>query len=87
MSCCGQKRALQRSMSSAFPPERAAPRPAAARMPMGAAYFEYTGENPITVIGAVSRRQYRFTAPHVPLMVDARDRWGLAKLPVLRELR
>ena len=87
MPCCGQKRVQQRSMSNSFAPERAAPRAAAGRMPMGTAYFAYTGEGAVTVIGGATGRQYRFETPGVPLMVDARDRWGLAKIPVLREIR
>ena len=88
MSCCGQRRAQQRNTSSsAFTKERHPPRTSADRMPMGSAYFEYTGETAITVIGGVTRRQYRFAAPGVPVMVDARDRSGLAKVPMLRETR
>ena len=54
---------------------------------MGAAYFEYTGVTAMTAVGAATGRQYRFETPGVPVMVDARDRWSLAKVPVLREVR
>jgi hypothetical protein len=43
MSCCGQKRAQQQKMSSAFAHELAAPHTSAGRFPMGRAYFEYIG--------------------------------------------
>jgi len=91
MSCCGNRRAQQRTMSSAFVPGVAAPRAPAGRLPgrlpMGAAYFEYTGATAITVVGTVTGRQYRFAAPGVPVLVDARDRWSLASVPLLREIR
>jgi hypothetical protein len=53
---------------------------------MGAAYFVYIGEGAVTVIGGVTGRQYRLEKPGVPLMVDARDRWDLVKITVLREI-
>ena len=86
MSCCGQRRAQQRRTSSAFVHELAAPRPSADRLPMGAAYFEYIGATAITVVGNVTGRQYRFATPGVRVMVDARDRWSLASIPLLHEI-
>jgi len=86
MSCCGQRREQQRITSSAFAHERAAPHPSAGRLPMGAVYFEYIGETAITVVGSVTGRQYRFATPGVPVVVDARDRWSLARVPLLREV-
>jgi hypothetical protein len=87
MSCCGQKRAQQRAMPRAFVHEPAAPRASASRFPMGSTYFEYVGHTAITVVGSVTGRQYRFTTPGVPVLVDARDRWSLARVPLLREIR
>jgi hypothetical protein len=87
MSCCGQKRAQQRKTSSAFVHELAAPRTSAGRFPMGRACFEYVGLTAITVVGSVTGRQYRFATPGVPVVVDARDRWSLARVPLLREVR
>jgi len=78
MSCCGQKRAQQRAMPSAFVHELAAPRISAARFPMGKAYFEYIGKTAITVVGSITNRQYRFVTPCVPVVVDARDRWSFS---------
>ena len=54
---------------------------------MGRAYFEYVGETAITAVGNVTGRQYRFAKPGVPVVVDARDRWSLARVPLLREIR
>jgi hypothetical protein len=86
MSCCGQRRAQQRNTASAFAHEHKAPRASAGRLPVGAAYFEYNGATAITVVGGVTRRQYRFAAPGVPVEVDARDRPSLARVPLLREV-
>jgi hypothetical protein len=53
---------------------------------MGTAYFEYTGATAITVVGSATGRQYRFATPGVAVAVDARDRWSLAKVPLLKEI-
>jgi len=87
MSCCGQKRTQQRKMSSAFAHELAATHTSAGRFPMGRAYFEYIGLTAITVVGNATGRQYRFATPSVPVVVDARDRWSLSRVPLLREIR
>jgi hypothetical protein len=87
MSCCGQMRAQQRKTSSPFVHELGAPRTSGGRLPMGTAYFEYIGQTAITAVGNVTRRQYRFATPGVPVVVDARDRWSLARVPLLREVR
>jgi hypothetical protein len=88
MSCCGQMRAQQRRTSSPFVHELAPPRPSATgRFPMGTATFEYTGPTAITAVGRATGRQYRFSMPGLPVLVDARDRWSLAKVPRLREIR
>ncbi len=87
MSCCGQMRAQQRKTSSAFVHELAAPRTSVGRFPMGRAYFEYIGLTAITVVGNATGWQYRFATPRVAVVVDARDRWSLAQVPLLREVR
>jgi hypothetical protein len=86
MPCCGQKRAQQLKTPSAFVHQLAAPRTPAGRFPMGKAYFEYTGQTAITAVGNVTGGQYRFATPGVPVVVDARDRWSLARVPLLREV-
>jgi hypothetical protein len=85
MSCCGQKRAAQ---SRAFPSPResAAPRATGNRFGMGSTFFVYTGKTPITALGGVTGRHYRFVSPGAPVLVDARDRASLAKVPFLREV-
>lgn len=87
MSCCGQRRAQQQNRSSVFVHDLAAPRTSTGRFPMGRAYFEYIGPTAMTAVGAVTGRQYRFSTPGVPVVVDARDRWSLAHVPSLREVR
>jgi hypothetical protein len=94
MSCCGK---MRRQIAATFTPpldsSRSQPaefrRPAGrlSRFPMGTVYFEYVGVTAITAVGTVTGRQYRFSAPGVPVVVDARDRWSLAKVPNLREVR
>jgi hypothetical protein len=86
MYCCGERRAQQRRTPNGFVHELAAPRASAGRLPMGAAYFEYLGATAITVVGSVTGRQYRFATPGVPVVVDARDRWSLARVPLLHEV-
>jgi hypothetical protein len=92
MSCCGKMRrqvtatfarGLERSRSAEF--QRPAGR--LSRFPMGTVYFEYVGVTAITAVGTATGRQYRFSAPGMPVVVDARDRWSLAKVPNLREIR
>jgi hypothetical protein len=47
--------------------------------------FEYTGQTALTVVGPVSGRRYRFGQPGSRLVVDPRDRPGLAMNPKLRQ--
>jgi len=86
MSCCGQRRTQPRRSPSAFVHELAAPTNSSGRFPMGIAFFEYIGQTAITVVGGATQRQYRFAQPNIPIVVDARDRWSLAKVPLLREV-
>jgi hypothetical protein len=86
MPCCGQKRAQQLKTPSAFVHALAVPHTPAGRFPMGRAYFEYAGQTAITAVGNVTGRQYRFATPGVPVAVDARDRWSLARILLLREV-
>lgn len=87
MSCCGQKRTQERATPRASVHGSGTPYAAAGRFPMGRAYFEYIGKTAITAVGAVTGRQYRFATPGVPVVVDARDRGSLARVPHLREVR
>jgi hypothetical protein len=94
MSCCGK---IRRQVGATFAPRMDRlqsqsaefPRPAGrlSRFPMGTVYFEYVGVTGITAVGTATGRQYRFSAPGMPVVVDARDRWSLAKVPNLREIR
>ena len=89
MSCCGKMRRQFGAHPNPPRPYPAAHRPVAGnpgRFPMGAVLFEYLGTTAITAIGAVTGQQYRFSSPGMPVTVDARDRWSLAKVPNLREI-
>jgi len=83
---------MRRQVGAAFnPPPRqhSGPPPPVGRFgkfPMGSVFFEYIGATTITALGATTGRQYRFSTPSVPVAVDARDRWSLAKVPNLREV-
>ena len=48
--------------------------------------FEYAGATALTVTGPASGRRYRFEGPGARLVVDSRDRPGLARVPKLRQL-
>ncbi|WP_437831024.1 hypothetical protein [Sorangium sp. So ce1153] len=49
--------------------------------------FEYTGKTGLTVIGPVSGTKYRFDRPGALVIVDARDRPGVAAVPNLKQIR
>jgi hypothetical protein len=98
MPCCGKmRRQVAATFAPAFTPALDSSRPQSAefrrpvgrssKFPMGTVYFEYVGVTAITAVGTATGRQYRFPAPGVPVAVDARDRWSLAKVPNLREIR
>jgi hypothetical protein len=46
--------------------------------------FEYVGRTALTAVGPVSGKRYRFDHPGVVVVVDPRDRPGLAVVPNLR---
>jgi hypothetical protein len=90
MSCCGQKRQalrLRPQSHEALGPAEEAPvlpdPPPTDAIPSGIC-FEYTGATAMTVIGAVTGRQYRFGWPTARLLVDPRDGRSLAAVPNLR---
>jgi len=68
---------------------------AQAAKPVGAGFasavsvimFEYLGDEPVSIRGAVSGRLYRFARRGDRREVDARDRPGLAGMPQLRWVR
>ena len=49
--------------------------------------FEYVGKTPLTVIGNVTRKQYRFNYPGDKQNIDYRDVSGVMGMPELKRLR
>jgi len=84
--CCGKSRTQFRVGTTSFQ----APRPmlAASGGPQFARYrgatFQYIGRTGLTVVGAVTGRQYRFDGPGSRVQVDPRDRSSVASIPILR---
>jgi hypothetical protein len=70
-------RARNATQGYASPPLQASP----ARV-----VFEYVGRTGLTVIGAVSGKQYRFARPGARLEVDPRDGISMRMVPHLRQL-
>ena len=77
MSCCGKSRGLAGTRISSQT-NQAIPIP-------GLIAFEYIGRTALTVIGPGSRTTYRFDQPGACVMVDARDRFSLDSLPMLKQ--
>lgn len=69
--CCGRSRIAGGARAAA------GPRPAQVT-------FQYTGTTGLTVTQTPSGTAYRFDYPGARLLVDARDRAALARIPVLR---
>lgn len=86
--CCGKSRVqFRRGMPSLPPPELA--RVASPAMPSArssAVTFQYTGGAGLTVVGAVTGRQYRFAGPGSQIEVDPRDRASIASINLLRQV-
>ena len=80
MGCCGRFRQRIGSVGPARPSNGAHP---ARRFSVT---FEYTGSTGMTVVGPVSGRRYRFDGPGARVVIDLRDRPGLARVPTLREV-
>jgi len=89
MACCGRR--SERSPVASGLPSFGPSAPAAATRheapPATPVQFEYVGATAMTVLGAASRRRYRFAATGARLQVDARDAPSLAAVPHLRRVR
>ena len=76
--CCGRSRVLSGLTAARNSGITAAgPRPAQVT-------FQYTGDTGLTVSRTPSGASYRFGYPGARLLVDARDRAALARIPLLR---
>lgn len=82
MACCGKSRA-QLFGAGARPGANASPSPGARRYSV---QFEYVGRTALTAVGPVSGKRYRFDRPGAVIVVDPRDRPGLAAVPSLRAI-
>jgi hypothetical protein len=80
MACCGKSRA-QLFGTGVRPGANASPSPVARRYSV---QFEYVGRTALTAVGPVSGKRYRFAHPGAVIVVDPRDRPGLAAVPGLR---
>ncbi len=82
MPCCGNMRQVIATASpTSLEPGRG---PGDRPQPRFTIAFEYTGQTGLTVVGAVSRRRYRFDGSGARVVVDPRDRPSLLKVPKLR---
>ncbi len=80
MGCCGRARpALGAILGPAPVGSEAKPRRSTVE-------FEYVGATALTVTGPATGRRYRFEGPGAHMVVDPRDRPGLARVPKLRQL-
>ena len=80
--CCGKMQPPEGATALPQTEPKASP-PAA----QSAVIFKYIGQTGIVVIGPVSGRRYRFDEPGARIIVDPRDRPGLARVPQLRQVR
>jgi hypothetical protein len=80
MCNCGKKR-KEYSQSNAL-----ASNNAAAVSNSSSINFEYTGKTALTVIGNITRKNYRFNYPGHIQTVDHRDAHGMMSVPVLKKV-
>lgn len=98
MSCCGKKRAEFQSTTQAhkaheasqgvysgeFTNDNASP---LRSIQVVATYFEYTGNNALTVQGPITGKRYRFSGPGARVGIDNRDAPSVAGVPNLKRVR
>ena len=89
MECCGKKRAqlLQTIPASRtrVPGEQSSSQRQAVRD--APVYFQYVGNNGLTVIGGKTNIVYRFDRPGMVVAVDPRDKRALEAVSSLREVK
>ena len=86
--CCGKNR-MGSSQTKTSPPSRGAQATTTpgSRQRSSVAYFQYSGNTAMTVIGPISKMRYRFPSPGSRLPVDIRDRAALAAVPGLVQVQ
>ena len=82
--CCGSNRAAARAAVMA---QAVKPAGAGFASAISVIMFEYLGDEPVSIRGAVSGQLYRFARQGDRREVDARDRPSLVGMPVLRWVR
>lgn len=89
MSCCGKKRSKARQSNQTARTLNPAKKTVAQRPVKKdpSTYFQYVGENGLTIIGPVSQRRYRFEHPDAVVAIDPRDEQALSGVSVLRRVR
>jgi len=90
MGCCGGKRSqISTPPARPFMSPHPRPTPPMTMQPLTTetVTFEYVGKTAITVLGPMSRMQYRFHRPGERVQVDHRDVPYLSGVPNLRRVR
>lgn len=73
MECCGKKRKQIRNKEKP--------------LAKSTIIFIYIGRTALMAIGGATGRRYYFEFPGARLVVDPRDRFSLATVPMLRQLK
>ena len=83
MSCCGDRRREFQAPSPAYRPS-GPPSQDRRSFRSSVAWFEYTGQTSMVVVGPVSGKRYVFDRPGARVGVDPVDKPSLASVPRLR---
>ncbi len=85
MNCCGNNRSawLQGKQQQNSKPHSSASQIRA----IETIQFEYIGPTALTVVGPITNRRYRFSAPGAVLDIDVRDAASIIAVPHLKRAR
>ena len=86
MSCCGNRRSVQRARH-ASPVPAPVPRPTRSAAPAPPIVFEYRGTGTLVVTGPLTGVAYRFAGTGARLAVHAADAPSLVAVPGLKPAR
>lgn len=86
MTCCGNKRVKHLTQPAFSNRVNNAPERSGGSLIKTKIFFEYTGQDPVRVVGAVSGSHYRFSQAGARVEIDPRDRRSLAALPNFRQV-